>query len=85
MNIMLDNLTISEIEKRAGITFSAELKELMGKTHQSEANNVAGGKWHCFDIPFTLVCGGRPLAQQIYDHLKADSSKFKEPMQIALA
>ncbi len=85
MNIMLGNLTITEIEKRAGVEFSSELKELMAATHQSEASNIADGKWHCFDIPFTLVCGGMPIAQQIYDHLKADSSNFKEPLQIALA
>lgn len=85
MNIMLGNLTVPEIEKRAGVTFSDELKQLMAETHQSEASNIADGKWHCFDIPFTLVCGGMPLAQQIYDHLKAESSNFKEPLQIALA
>lgn len=85
MSIMLGNLTVAEIEKRAGVEFSEELKQLMEKTHQSEASNIADGKWHCFDIPFSLVCGGMPLAQQIYDHLKAESSNFKEPLQIALA
>lgn len=85
MGIMLGNLTVSEIEKRAGVAFSDELKQLMESTHQSDASNIADGKWHCFDIPFTLVCGGMPIAQQIYDHLKADSSKFNQPLQIALA
>lgn len=85
MNIMLGNLTVTEIEKRTGVIFPDELKQLMNDTHQSEASNIAEGKWHCFDIPFALVCGGRPLAQQIYDHLKSESSNFKEQMQIALA
>ena len=85
MNIMLGNLTISEMEKRAGVAFSEELKHLLEKTHQADASNIADGKWHCYDIPFTLVCGGMPIAQQIYDHLKADSSKFNQPLQIALA
>lgn len=85
MGIMLGNLTVSEIEKRTEVTFSEKLKQLMGGTHQAKAENIADGKWHCFDMPFTLVCGGMPLAQEIYDHLKEDSSKFKEPMQIALA
>lgn len=85
MNIMLGNLTVSEIEKRAGVVFSDELKQLMKKTHQAKASNIADGKWHCFDIPFTIVCGGMPLAQAIYGHLKADSSKFAEPLRIALA
>ena len=85
MSIMLGNLTVPEIEKRAGVIFSDDLKQLMAETHQLEASNIAAGKWHCFDIPFTLVCGGMPLAQQIYDHLKAESSNFKKPLQIALA
>lgn len=85
MSIMLGNLTVPEIEKRSGVEFSKELKQLMEGTHQPEASNIADGKWHCFDIPFTLVCGGIPIAQQIYDHLKADSSKFVERLEIALA
>ncbi len=85
MNIMLGNLTIEEMEKRSGVTFSDSLKEFMKETHQSTASNVAEGKWHCFDIPFVLVCGGMPLAQKIYDELKDQSDKFKEPLQISLA
>jgi len=85
MGIMLGNLTIEQIENRAGVVFSDELKQLLNKTYQAEATNIKEGKWHCFDIPFTLVCGGVLLAQEIYDHLKKDSDKFKQPLQIALA
>ena len=85
MGIMLGNLTVAEIEKRSGVAFSEVLKQLMEDTHQSEANNVADGKWHCFDIPFMLVCGGMPLAQKIYDELKDQSEKFKEPLKISLS
>ena len=85
MTIMLGNLTVAEIEKRTGVTFSEELKQLMEKTHQAEANNIVDGRWHCFDIPFILVCGGMPIAQQIYDYLKSDFNKFTEPLQIAVA
>ena len=85
MGIMLGNLSVAEIEKRAGVKFPEELKQLMQDTHQDEASNIKDGKWHCFDIPFTIVCGGMPIAQKIYDHLKDDSSKFAEQLQIALA
>lgn len=85
MPIMLGNLTVDEIEVRAGVSFSHELKELMEATHQQSAANVQEGKWHCFDIPFAIVCGGMPLAQRIYDLLKNDADKFNEPLQIALA
>lgn len=85
MNIMLGNLKIDEIERRVGVTFSEGLKLLLSETHQPSASNVKDGKWHCFDMPFAMVCGGMPLAQKIYDHLKPHASDFKEPMEIALS
>ena len=85
MTIMLGNLTVAEIEKRTGVTFSEELKQLMEKTHQAEANNIVDGRWHCFDIPFILVCGDKETATEIYSHLKYFSSNFREPLQIALS
>jgi hypothetical protein len=85
MNIMLGNLTVKQIEQRAKVTFSQELKTLLEATHQSSASRIAEGEWHCFDIPFTLVCGGMPFAQKVYDHLKAQSKEFAEPLVISLA
>lgn len=84
MSLMLGNLTVDQIEKRAGVVFSQDLKELMNATHQPSATNIAEGKWHCFDIPFTLVCGGMPLAQKIYDHLSLQSKEFAAPLRIAI-
>lgn len=84
MSIMLGNLTVSQIEKRAGVVFSEALKEILNSTHQASATKIAEGRWHCFDIPFTLVCGGMPLAEKIYEHLSTHSKEFKEPLQIAL-
>jgi hypothetical protein len=57
----------------------------MNSTYQASANNIAEGKWHCFDIPFTLVCGGMPLAKKIYNHLRQHSNEFREQFLIALA
>lgn len=85
MFIMLGNLSIEEIEIRSGITFPEDLKSYMATRHQPEAGNVKPSKWHCFDIPFTLVCGDRETATEIYKYLKPFSSEFKEPLQIALA
>jgi hypothetical protein len=84
MSVMLGNLTVEQMEKRAGVQFSDELKTLMRDTHQQEASNIARGKWHCFDIPFHLVCGDMELAQKIYDHLKSNSDKFSEPLAISI-
>lgn len=84
MEIKLGNLSIAQIEKRAGVEFPIELIEFMNLTHQSDANNIKSGKWHCFDIPFMLVCGDMETATKIYSYLKDQSSKFKEVLQIGI-
>ena len=81
---MLGNLTIEEMEKRTGIPFPEDLKKLLELTHQNHATNIGENEWHCFDIPFVLVCGGMSLAQTIYNYLKEQTDKFKEPLQIAI-
>ncbi len=81
---MLGNLSLKEMQTRSGVEFPTELLEYMGSRHQELAENVAPGKWHCFDLPFTLVCGDMETAQSIYNYLVPFTSKFKEQMQIAV-
>jgi hypothetical protein len=81
--MMLGNLKITEIEKRLGVEFPKKLIEFMEERHQESANNVQKGKWHCFDLPFTLVCGDMETASEIHNHLK-DLDGFKTTIQIAL-
>lgn len=84
MNIYLGDLSINAIEKRVGIKFPDELKNFMESRHQSTASNIQKGKWHCFDIPFTLVCGDMETAKEIYKYLAPFSDDFKEPLLISL-
>jgi hypothetical protein len=82
--ILLGNLTINDIEKRSGVIFPEELKSYMQTRQQPDASNVKDGKWHCFDIPFNLVCGDMETANEIFRHLSPLSSDFKEKLQISL-
>ena len=84
MNIFLGNLTIAEIEKRAGVTFPDELKTFMQENYQAKASDIEKGKWHCFDIPFFMACGDYDTAKFIHGHLSSMSSQFKESMQIGV-
>ena len=84
MNIMLGNLSVNQIEQRLGIDFPKEIKEFMEQTHQASANNVAEGKWHCFDIPFHLVCGDMETAVKIYDSIKEKTKYCKESLAISI-
>ena len=85
MNIMLGNLTVSEIEKRLGIEFPEEIREFMKQTRQLSASNIAKGKWHCFDMPFNLVCGDKETATKIYNSVKEKSSEIKESLQFSIS
>ncbi len=85
MSIMLGNMSIDEMQSRAGVSFPDELVDYMRSRHQPEAEDIQPGKWHCFDMPFTLVCGDRDTAAEIFKHLSPLASKFRKQMQIALA
>ena len=82
--MMLGNLTIPEMEKKMGIKIPADTAEFMKATHQEKAENIAKGKWHCFDIPFMLLCGDMQTAQKIYDGIKEFNSDVKQPLQISV-
>lgn len=82
--IYLGNLTIEQMESRSGVEWPADLKEYMADRHQPEASNIAAGKWHCFDIPFQLVCGDMETAKTVYGHLSPLSAQFKEALQIGV-
>lgn len=84
MNIYLGNLTTEEIESRIGIDFPQEIRNFMKQTHQDRAENIEEGRWHCFDIPFVLVCGDRATAQKIFDSVSARAGECKEPLQFAI-
>ncbi len=82
--MMLGNLTVEEIENRLGIEFPKETKEFMRMNWQLEANDIKPGKWHCFDIPFNLVCGDMATAQKIFDSVKEKSSQCKTQLQFSI-
>jgi len=82
---MLGNLSASQIEQRLGIEFPEEVKEFMNQSNQSAASNIAKGKWHCFDIPFSIVCGDMETATKIYNSVKDKSKDCKEALQFSLS
>ena len=85
MNIMLGNLSTTQIEKRLGIEFPEDIREFMKKSHQSSAEKIAKGKWHCFDMPFNLVCGDMEVATKIFESVKDKSNECKEQLQFSLS
>ena len=65
--MMLGNLTPEQISERLHISLSEEDVKKLRDTWQQKAENVKDGKWHCFDIPFVMVCGDKPTAEDMRD------------------
>ena len=84
MNIMLGNLQINQMEERMGIKFPEDCVEYMKQHYCSSAEVTKGDYWHCFDIPFVMVCGSMNTAQTIYDYIKPLASEIKNPLQISI-
>lgn len=84
MGIMLGNLTVNQIETRLQITLSDHDREALSKIRQNDAQNIAPGTWHCFDIPFVLVCGDYNAAVTVRDILTPYSGQMKGQLQIAM-
>lgn len=82
MSAHFGNLSVDQIERRSGVQFPQELKDYMYETHQNAASNIRAGMWHCFDIPFKIVCGDVATAKKIHNYLAPLSSSFVEPLQI---
>lgn len=82
MAIFLGNLSTAELEIRVGVKFPQGLIEYMDKRHQESASDVQRDKWHCFDIPFAIVCGDMSIAEEICRQLTPMKKDFKEALEI---
>lgn len=83
--IMLGNMTVAEIETRVGVTLPKELVEYMSTRHNQSAQSFPKGTWHCFELPFTLVCGDRETATEIHRHLAPLGGSFKCMLNISIS
>ncbi len=82
--MMLGNLSVKQIEERLGIEFPEDVRDFMKNTHNPNASNIPVGKWHCFDLPFHMVCGDLETATKIFESVKAKSSECKDTMRISI-
>ena len=82
--IFLGNQSVSQIEERIGFEFPSEIREFMKLNHEPSASKIPKGKWHCFDIPFNLVCGDIETATKIFNSVKERSDECKEVLQISI-
>ncbi|MBF4468840.1 MAG: hypothetical protein ISP01_05480 [Methanobrevibacter arboriphilus] len=80
--VFLGNLSVQQIEKRLGIEISENERLKLKNMHCNNATDIPENKWHCFDMPFVLMCGSKETCQIVYDILKKYSSKMEEEIRI---
>jgi len=84
MSIMLGNFSIEDMEKKLNIIFPEELKNIMVDTRQEDVSvRIKPGSWHCFHLPFALVCGDKQFAATITGYLKPLADQMKCSINIA--
>ena len=84
MNIFLGNLSVKQIETRLGITLTEKEKTELENNYCRSANNIPPGKWHCFDIPFMILCSDKETAVKVRDLLAPYSNQMEEPIKIGI-
>ena len=86
MSIYLGNLSIERMEEQMGIKFPEPFRTEFGKTrqHSADTSKLAKNGWHCFDMPFVLVCGSRKFAQNIANELKPLVPDITTPLQVTI-
>ncbi len=84
MNIRLGNLSVKEIENKLGIEFPDDIREFMKESRQHNASNIEKGKWHCFDMPFEMVCGDKETATKIFKSVESKSDQCKTSLRFSL-
>ena len=84
MGIYLGNLTVEQIEHRLGIVFSEEERSELKSARQEKASNIAADKWHCFDIPFMIVCGSYAFSERLKEILTPYASKMTGSISVGV-
>lgn len=85
MSVYLGNVTMEQLQERVGTVFEPEDIARLKKTHSDNAEVAGKDEWHCFDMPFTLVCGSRETAENVVDILKNYAGKFTRRVAVEVS
>ncbi|MDR0708445.1 MAG: hypothetical protein LBF77_00080 [Spirochaetaceae bacterium] len=70
MGIMLGNLTIKEFSERSKVVFNDDDIKYLEEHREEHATIIPKNRFHIFDMPFSVVCGSREFAHELYDVIK---------------
>lgn len=81
MYIQLGNLSTKDICNRLQITLTEQEIETLENLRSIPAE-FKGGKWHGFDIPFSIYCGDIETAVIVRDIYAKYASEMKEQLHV---
>lgn len=81
---MLGNLTVKEMEHRLGITLTDTQRTRMSDIRCNDVQNIPEGQWHCFDIPFVVICGSLEVAYMWRDILEPREKELQTRIEFAI-
>jgi len=83
---MLGNLSVEQMEERLGVEFPEPFRSEFLKKYHLNANIKAGpDRWHCFDLPFTLVVGDQALLEEVIKNLGPLGGAMTGSMNVGVA
>lgn len=83
MNILLGNLTISEMERRCGITLTENERKTLEDLREETISEVRGNnKIHIYDMPFLIECGNAEARETVIDIIMPYAGELKTRLQV---
>lgn len=83
MAIMLGNLSAEKIGNNLSVKFDQETIEKLESMRQEDISTpLSNNKWHCFDLPFLLLCDSEETAKIIYNLLLPYQDSMKGSLSI---
>lgn len=80
MSVMLGNYKVEDIENR----LTDEERNTLSSMQQDATSEIANNEWHCFDIPFTILCGSYETALSVHNILKKYEDEMNDRIDIAV-
>lgn len=84
MSIYLGNLSAKQMCERLGVEYTEQIADMEIAREQMARVKSGTDKWHCFDIPFEVVCGTKEVAYVWYDLLSPVEKQMKEPIRFSV-
>jgi hypothetical protein len=83
--VFLGNLSAKRIARRLEIKLTPDELKTLDDMRQDSARNLPPDKWHCFDMPFYLICGSQETADKVGAILRPYTQQMSGQITVAVS